>query len=109
MTKVDKHQTALNLPIIATYNLRSLLPKINSLKTDLIEREIDVAFLQEIWEDSENNKYQFEVEKMFEENGLLYKSCTRPKTSKAAYGGAAKLVNSNRFRFVELQVRVPPN
>ena len=44
--KADKIHSALNLPIVATYNLRSLLPKVKSLRTDLIEREIDVAFLQ---------------------------------------------------------------
>jgi len=101
LTKIDRHQTALALPIVATYNLRSLLPKVNSLKTDLIEREIDVAFLQEIWEDRSNNNYKQEVEKMFEENGLLYKSCPRPKTSKAAYGGAALIVNTKKFTFLQ--------
>ena len=86
ITNIEQHNTALTLPIIATYNLRSLLPKVKSLKTDLIEREIDLAFLQEIWEDSGNEKYQFEVEKMFEENGLLYRSSPRPKRLKLPMG-----------------------
>ena len=50
--KVDKITAALSLPTAATYNLRSLFPKIESLKTDLLERKIDVSFLTEIWEQS---------------------------------------------------------
>ena len=34
--KADKIHSALNLPIVASYNLRSLLLKIKSLKTDLL-------------------------------------------------------------------------
>ena len=47
MNKVD---TAINLPTIATYNLRSLFPKLGNVKNDIIEREIDAAFCCEIWE-----------------------------------------------------------
>ena len=46
--KVDKIAAALRLPTVATYNLRSLFPKIESLKTDLLERKIDVIFLTEV-------------------------------------------------------------
>ena len=45
MNKVD---TAINLPTIATYNLRSLFPKLGNVKNDIIEREIDAAFCCEI-------------------------------------------------------------
>ena len=57
-TKVDKFEAALNLPIIATYNLRSLMPKIKSLKNDLIERSVSLGFLQETWEQTENGAHQ---------------------------------------------------
>lgn len=56
-SKADRITTALNLPIVASYNLRSLGPKVNSLKTDLIERSIDLAFLQEIWEPKDNKAF----------------------------------------------------
>ena len=106
--KIDKISTALSLPIIATYNLRSLLPKVNCLKTDILEREIDVAFLQGIWENSENIKYQSEIEKMFELNGLLYKSTPRMKgKGKVNYGGAALIINSLKYSFSEVNVSVP--
>ena len=52
--------------------MRSLLPKVNSLKVDLLERNIDVGFLQEIWEDSGNEHYQYEVEKIFQMHGLQF-------------------------------------
>ena len=38
--KPDQITAALNLPIVATYNCRSLFPKIESLKKDLLERKI---------------------------------------------------------------------
>ena len=40
----------MSLPIIAVSNIRSLLPKINSFKTDVLEREIGLSLLSEIWE-----------------------------------------------------------
>ena len=36
----DKISTAINLPIIATYNVRSLIPKIQSLKNDNLEMSV---------------------------------------------------------------------
>ena len=54
---LDRNSASSNLPTVATYNMRSLLPKINALKSDLLEREIDVAFVQEIWESGEMAPY----------------------------------------------------
>ena len=42
--KIDKIAAALNLPTVATYNLRSMIPKINSLKIDILERAVDLGF-----------------------------------------------------------------
>ena len=106
--KLDRNETALSLPIVATYNLRSLFPKVNSLKTDILERNIDVAFLQEIWEDSGNEKYQKEVEKMYELDGLKYVSTPQLKgTAKAAYGGAGLIVNTSKFSHIDPNIQVP--
>ena len=57
--KVDKSKVALSLPIVATYNLRSLMPKVQSLKNDLLERSVDIGYLQEIWEQTDNKTHQF--------------------------------------------------
>ena len=40
----------LSLPIIAVSNVRSLLLKIRNFKTDVLEREIGLSLLSEIWE-----------------------------------------------------------
>ena len=60
--RFDQFFTSSSLPVIATYNARSLPPKIKSLKTDLVERFIDVAFIQEIWE-NDKEEYRSEIEK----------------------------------------------
>ena len=62
--KFDKLTTALNLASVATYNCRFIFPKLGNLKTDLIEREIDVGFMVEIWEKKENKNHQLEIEKL---------------------------------------------
>ena len=46
--KIDKIAAALNLPIVVTYNLRSMIPKLKSLKIYILERSVDLGFLQEI-------------------------------------------------------------
>ena len=84
----DKIMAALNLPKVATYNLRSMIPKIGHLKTDILERKIDCAFLQEIWQQTDNKEHQHEIEKMLQMSGLAYISCPRPPNAKGlSYGG----------------------
>ena len=92
--KLDKITTALSLPTIATYNLRSFLPKAGNTVTDILERNIDCALLQEIWEDSGNKEHQNQVEEMLEINGMKYLSIARNPNSKGkSYGGVAIILN----------------
>ena len=106
--KIDKIAAALNLPTVATYNLRSMIPKINSLKIDILERSVDLGFLQEIWEQTDNAEHQFEIEKMLEMDGLQYISTPRPRNSKGrSYGGAAIVINNEKFTCEKLNVFVP--
>ena len=65
-----KITAAIHLPVVATYNLRSLMPKIQHLKTDIVERNVDLAFLQEVWEQSDNVDHKAEIETMLEIDGL---------------------------------------
>ena len=51
---LKKYEVALNLPTVASYNVRSLFPKIRSFKTDMLIRAVSVAFVSEIWEQKEN-------------------------------------------------------
>ena len=108
--KTDKIVTALNLPSVASYNCRSLLPKIRSLKIDLIERNIQLGFLVEIWEQTHKNEHKFEIEKMLELNGLQYISTPRaPNKKGVSYGGAAIVVNLEKFSVEKLNIFTPKN
>ena len=95
-----------SLPIIAVSNLRSLTPKLNNFKDDLIEREISVALLSEVWEKTSCKKQQYEVEKMFQLDGLKYIST--PRITKRG-GGAAIVVNTQKFSLEKIQVVIPHN
>ena len=68
----NKLYTSNLLPRIYLTNTRSLIPKINAFKNDVIEREIDLCLVSEIWEDNENVKHKTEIEKMLELEGLKY-------------------------------------
>ena len=103
--KMDKISCALNLPAVATYNCRSIFPKLGSLKTDIIERNIDVGFMVEIWEKSENKNHQMEIEKMLEMDGLKYISTARP----SGWGGAAIIVNQEKYLLEKINIFVPHN
>ena len=103
--KLGKHEVALNLPKVAVYNARSLFPKIMSLKTDMFEREISLSFITEIWEQSENKEHISQIESLLEMDGLKYISTPRPKTTKG--GGAAIIVNLERFSLEKLDVIIP--
>ena len=108
--KPDKISAALSLPTVATYNCRSLFPKIKSLKTDLLERNIDAGFLTEIWQQTHNNEHNFEIEKMLQMSGLQYLSTARPPNKKGvSYGGAAIVVNVKNFACEKLKISNPSN
>ena len=55
-----------SLPVISVSNMRSLGPKLESLKTDIIEREISVTLISESWEKVGCKKQSHEIEKMFQ-------------------------------------------
>ena len=110
-SKIDKITAALSLPTVATYNLRSLFPKVGNFTTDMLERQIDCAFLSEIWENIHSKEHQYEIEKMLEVSGLKYVSCARPPNAKngVSYGGAAIVVNLKNFSCEKLKVQIPNN
>ena len=85
------------LPTVATYNLRSLFPKIKNLSTDILERRIDVAFLSETWENELNSDHKAQTEELLEMEGLQFISTSRkPNVRGTSYGGAAIIVNINK-------------
>ena len=73
-------------------------PRIQSLKNDILERSVDVSFLQEIWEKIDDINIQQEFEKMLELEGLQYFSNPRPKNIKGvSYGGVTLIINTTKF------------
>ena len=91
------------LPVIAAYNVRSFFPKINSVKTDLLEREISLSFFSEIWEKKESKNHSIEIEGMLQMYGLKYISTPRP----SGWGGAAIIVNQENFYLEKLNTIIP--
>ena len=103
--KPDKITSAHYVPVVATYNCRSIFPKLGNMKKDIVERNIQAAFCCEIWEQKEKRNHQFEIEKMLETEGLKYISTPRP----TGWGGAAIIVNQEKFSLEKLNVHIPHN
>ena len=75
-----------------------------------MERGVSLAFLQEIWEQTDSKSHQFEIEKLLEIDGLQYISNPRPKNDKGkSYGGVAIVVNQEKFTCEKLDIKIPNN
>ena len=96
---------SVNLSIVSVSNLLSLMPKINHFKKDLLKREINLALLSEVWEKSQSKSHKYEIEKMFQIDGL--KCISTPRASTKLGGGAAIVANLNRFSLDRLEVSIP--
>ena len=103
----DRVAISAELPTIAATNTRSIFPKIRNFSEDIIQRKITVCFISETWEQETNSKFQKEVEIIFEMKGLQFISCHRPKNRRG--GGAAIVVNTEKFHCEKLDVLVPGN
>ena len=95
------------LPIIAVSNLRSLIPKIRNFAQDIHEREIGVGLLTEVWQKTDKKKHIFEIERLMHMEGLKYISTTRPSNKRG--GGAAIIVDMEKFSLEKLGVSIPHN
>ena len=93
------------LPIISVSNMRSLLPKIRNFAEDMIMRNIQIALLCEIWEKDSNIRYQNEIERMLELNGLIYISC--PRAGGRTGGGVGIVANSVDYTIKKLNIKNP--
>ena len=105
--KLKKHEIAINLPTIAAYNVRSLFPKVNSFKTDMLERSVDVGFVSEVWEQEENEDHAHKIEELLEIDGLQYISKSRPASTRG--GGVAIVTNLEKFSIKKLDIIIPSN
>ena len=96
---------ALNLPAFTVYNMRSLWSKMNNLAEDIIERDVDISFLSEVWEKKENVQHQSSIEEMLEMKGIAYISTPRPGARRG--GGTAIAACPKKFSLVKLHVEIP--
>ena len=103
----NKILQAVSLPKMSSYNMRSLMPKIQNFGTDMLERNCSLSFLSEIWEVSENKRHQFKIEELLEMKGLHYISTPRPGQKRG--GGAALVVNTEDFILSKLNIFIPHN
>ena len=87
--------------------MRSLLPKINNYKTDLLERGIELSLLSEVWEAKGKEKFMSEASKMLEINGLKYISTPRALNKRG--GGCAIVANMTKFSLEKIEVPIPKN
>ena len=89
-----------NLPVFSVCNMRSLMPKVNSFADDVLERDIDLAFLGEIWEKIGDKSHLNKIERLLKLKGIKYISTPR-RTLKRG-GGAALAVNLQKFHLEKI-------
>ena len=76
----------------------------------MLERNISVSFVSEIWQRSDKKEHSLEIEKMLEEDGLKYISTARKANARGiSYGGAALIVDLEKYSCEKLNVSVPQN
>ena len=101
----NKVLQSLSLPTISLYNMRSLLPKLDSYADDFEDRDTGVSFLTEIWTKSDNKKHHNKLQELFEMKGLLYISTPRPGLKRG--GGVAIVADPIRFSLSKFSVPNP--
>ena len=93
------------LPTIAVTNFRSLGPRINNVKDDILSRDIDILIGSETWQKDSNQKLKDDIQELLEIYGIEYISCPRPNKKRG--GGVAILVNTVRFSITKINILVP--
>ena len=96
---------ALSLPIFSVYNMRSIWSKLNSLASDMDDRDTDISILSEVWEKKENARHQAKIEELFELKNTKYFSTARPGAKRG--GGAAITARGNQFHVSKLNIEIP--
>ena len=85
--------------------MRSLFPKVNNLVTDIIERDIGIACLSEIWEKEEESKEnQEKIIEISEMDELKYISNPR----KVKRGGGSAIIANLRHCSIDKINIIPP-
>ena len=101
----DRIAASAELPTIAVTNFRSLGPRIQNVKDDIILRQLDVLIGSETWHKDSNRKLKDDIQELLEMHGIEYISCPRPNKKRG--GGVAILVNTKRFSITKINILVP--
>ena len=101
----NKNIQALSLPIFTLYNIRSFFPKLYNFSQDMEERQCDLSFVTEVWQQLENKKHMFQLEELLEMRGIKYISTPRPGARRG--GGAAIAVRLSKFNISKLNIPLP--
>ena len=109
-SKNPRVRNSKTMPVIAVANARSLQPKLKSTIEKIENEEIDILFVNEVWEKTgkKNKHFQGKVEEMTELHGLKYiSSGARPSGKRG--GGTGIITNLRKFSLDKLDVHVPHN
>ena len=101
----EKLVKASELPTIVVTNVSSFIPKYESIKTEIKEREIEVYMISEIWEKEENEDFKSKTDELLKEEGIKYVST--PRLSKKRGGGAALLIDIKKYSVEKVEVPNP--
>ena len=101
----DRVAASAELPSIAVTNFRSLGPRLQNTKDDILLRDIDVLIGSKTWHKDSNMKLKDNIEELLQLHGMQYISCPRPNNKRG--GGVAILVNTKLFSITQLDMIVP--
>ena len=104
--RIKNASVATHLPVVTVCNMRSFFPKVENFKLDFLEHQVEASLLCEVWHKIEDKRHELEIEKMLEMDGLKYFSTTRPRGKRG--GGAAVIVNTEKYKAEKIEVQVPP-
>ena len=96
----------MELPKLAVTNVRSLLPHIKAFMEDIIDNNIDVSIVCEVWEKAVYPELYKSLEYYLEMKGLEFVSCGARK-NKTRGGGAGIVVNTAKFSVRKLDILIP--
>ena len=97
----DRVAASAELPTIAVTNFRSLGPRLQHVKDDILLRQIDVLIGSETWQKDSNRKLKDDIEELLQIYGIDHISCPRPNTKRG--GGVAILVNTKKILYNKIR------
>ena len=89
---IEPNKHLINYPTLLSTNVRSLIPKIDSICSTLEEEKVAIAFLSELWLQGKNPLHQRELDRRLNMEGLEF--FTNSRAAKRG-GGVGIVVNTN--------------